>query len=34
MPLIPIIFVTLIAVVGAIVLFLYKRKIFGYYYDL
>lgn len=33
MPLIPIIVVTLIAVVGAMVLFLYKRKIFGYYYD-
>lgn len=33
MPLIPIIIVTLIAVVGAMVLFLYKRKIFGYYYD-
>ncbi len=33
MPLIPIIAVTLIAVVGAMVLFLYKRKIFGYYYD-
>ncbi len=33
MPLIPIIVVTLIAVVGAVVLFLYKRKIFGYYYD-
>ncbi len=33
MPLIPIIVVTLIAVVGAVVLFLYKRKIFGFYYD-
>jgi ribosomal protein L2 len=33
MPLIPIIVVTLIAVVGVVVLFLYKRKIFGYYYD-
>lgn len=33
MPLIPIIIVTLIAVVGVMVLFLYKRKIFGYYYD-